>query len=97
MSNNPIPPPEDALIQLSAALGRVVSNSRPEKTAALAYLQASLAQTAVQALIDLLRNQNVISREQIEKALNHAYNERYKQLAGSQSAVLMPGPTAKSS
>lgn len=89
--------PEDALHQLSAALGRVVSNSRPERVAQLAYLQASLAQTAVQALITLLVNQNVISREQMDKALTHAYHERYKQLAGSQSAVLMPGPSAKPS
>jgi hypothetical protein len=85
----------DPCEQLAAALGRVTANTRTEKVAAMAYLQASLAQAAVQALIDLLRQQNVISQERIQEALNDAYDTRFKQLSGSNGAVVLPHPTAR--
>lgn|GEM_PF-5881420 len=84
----------DPCEQLAATLGRVISNSRVENVAAMSYLQASLAQCAVQALIDLLRNQNVISQEQIQRALDHAYKERFEQLAGSQGVIAGAAPSA---
>lgn len=86
----------EPIIQLSEALGRVISNSRTEKAAAYAYLQASLSQCAIQALIDLLQNQNVISREQIQRALDHAYTERFKQLSGSNGVVAGVAPSTRS-
>lgn len=91
MSENNYDPCE----QLAAALGRVISQSRVERVAAMAYLQASLAQSAVQALIDLLRNQNFISQEQIQRALNQAYDDRFKQLSGSNGVTVGAAPSAK--
>lgn len=91
MNNNGYDPAE----QLAAALGRVVSNTRQEKVAGMAYLQAALAQAAVQALIDLLRHKNIFSKEEIDRALSRAYEERFKQLSGSNGAILMPTPMTR--
>lgn len=85
----------DPCQQLAAAIGRVVSGSRTERVAGIAYLQATLAQAAVQALIDLLKQQNIISQEQIQRALDDAYNDRFRQLSGSNGVLAAPAPTAR--
>jgi len=85
----------DPMEQLSAALGRVCTNTRVERLAALAYLQASLAQAATQGLINLIMTKNILSREEIERAMNAAYDERYKQLAGTHTAEMLPAPTTR--
>lgn len=89
-------PDYNPMEQFAAALGRVVSNSHPERCAAMAYLQASLAQAACQGLINLIMSKNILSREEIQRALDASYDERFKQLSGSNAAVIMPAPTTKS-
>lgn len=88
---------DDPAEQLAAALGRVVSNTRPEKVAAYAYLQAALAQCALQALIDLMMQKNIFSKAEIDRALDRAHNERFKQLSGSSGAIQMPTPKTRPS
>jgi hypothetical protein len=88
----------DPLVQLAAAAGRVCSGDSVEsirKTASYAYLQSTITQADTQAIIDVLIQKNIVSREIIDRALNDARLKRYEQLSGSASAVLMPAPTTK--
>lgn len=86
----------DPLQQLGMALGRVIAGTRSDKAAALAYLQASIANAALQGLVNLLVHKGVLTQAQVQESLDDAYDERFKQLAGSNGAELMPGATTKS-
>lgn len=83
--------------QLAAAVGRVVGQTRTEKVAGLAYLQATLAQAANQALINILKRHNIISDSELERTLAEVYDERYKSLSGSSGAIVQPAPLVRPS
>jgi hypothetical protein len=88
----------DPLEQLAAAAGRVCAGDGIEtirRTGMYAYLQSTIAQADMQAIINLLISQNILSREQINRAIDDARLKRYEQLSGSASAVLMQAPTTK--
>lgn len=85
----------EALQQLAAACGRVVGNTRVEKVAAFAYLQATLANAALQAVIDLLKQHNVVTDSELSRHLARAYEARFKELSGANGAILTPAPQVR--
>jgi hypothetical protein len=85
----------EAIQQLTAAAGRVCGATRVEKIAAYAYLQATLAQAANQALINLLKQHNVVSDGELSRHLARAYEDRFKQLSGANGAILTPAPQVR--
>lgn len=85
----------DPLKQLTYAIQRVATNTRTENLAATAYAQALTAQAAIQAVIDILRNQNVISEDALRRALNHNYDLHFQRLSGANGAQPTPAPQVK--
>jgi hypothetical protein len=85
----------DPIEQLAAATGRVVSNTSVAKTAGIAYLQSTITQAGLQALVDILIQKGVVSREGMNAALNDQYLKRYEQLSGTNGSILTAAPTAK--
>jgi hypothetical protein len=85
----------DPLIQLSEATGRVVGNTSVSKVAAIGYLQSTITQAGLQALVDILIQKGVVSREAMNAALNEQYYRRYEQLSGSNGAIVGAAPSAK--
>lgn len=89
------PKDEAAAEQLALALKRVLSGTRTERVAGTAYVQSVFAQTAGQALINLLKSKNIISDKEIERVLAEAYNERFKQLSGASGAIVTVPPLVR--
>jgi hypothetical protein len=85
----------EALQQLSAAAGRVVGATKTEKVAAYAYLQATLANAALQAVINLLKQHNIIGDAELSRMLADCYEDRFKQVSGASGAVLTPAPQVR--
>jgi hypothetical protein len=81
--------------QLAHAAGRVVANSKVERVAGMAYLQAVFAQAANQALINLLKRHNIISEKELEKCLAEEYETRFKQLSGSSGVIVQSAPLVR--
>jgi hypothetical protein len=86
--------PLDAIAadKLQAACVREIQSERPQDIAATAFLAATFAQHALQALIRLLEQKNLISPQELAKALASAYNEGtdFKQAAGRLIVPMAP-------
>ena len=91
------PKDEAAANQLLIALKRTTEGTRLDRCAQTAYMQAVLAQAAGQGLINLLKQKNLINDREIENALAAAYDERFKQLAGTHSIVTPTAPLVRPS
>lgn len=76
--------------QLYMATLRVAQSTKTERLAAFAYGQAVCAQAALDGLIKLLLQQNIVSKEKIAKVIDDAYMERFRQLSGENSAPQTP-------
>lgn len=63
----------------------------PSQVAGHAYMQSVMSQASAQALVTLLRRKNVISEEEISRALAEAYETR-EQLFHDQSIKAAPAP-----
>lgn len=84
--------------RLADAAIRQTQGQATQHVAIMAYAQAMQALAGVQALVNLLKHKNVISEDEIEGALAHAYatySSRIEQGNRGSSIILPPAPSAK--
>lgn len=81
-----------AALELVAEAMKVAANTPLEQCSCEAYAQAVLAQASVQALIDLLIQQNIIGDTALQRHLARRYDERRKSF--SDSGLLVPPAAA---
>lgn len=74
--------------KLAKVLGAMVAQNTPGKVAGLAYLQATMAQCALQAIIDMLRHKGIVSESEISAALAAAYRNR--RAHAEHSSIIVP-------
>ena len=60
--------------------------------AVMAYVQAQMANAAVQGLIELLVHKNVIAAHELGPALRRAYNRANDKLTHRESPIILPDP-----
>lgn len=58
--------------------------------AVLAYVQAAMANAALQGLIELLVHKNVISANELSAALSRGYFRAQAKIEAAQSPIIMP-------
>lgn len=84
-----------AMKQFQEACMRVVNGSRVDRAAAMGYIMGMCAQVATQALIDLLKQKNVVSEAEIRRALANGYTEQHNQLSGHNGVIVTTAPTVR--
>jgi len=72
---------------MRAFLGR----NDPSQAAGNAYIQSTMAQCSAQAIVNLLRQKNIVSEGELKRALAEAYMER-EQKFHDQSVIAAPAP-----
>jgi hypothetical protein len=82
--------------RLMAETHREAASSPTPMVANTAYLSATFAQYATQAIIDLLKQKNIISEDELKRALAHSYNtgaDAKRQQA--QQLIVAPAPAVR--
>lgn len=76
--------------ELKAAVVGSIERSDVPTIAASAYMQATYAQQAAEAILQLLRHKNIVSEGEIQKALGDSYHAKAHRLKNSGNIVVPP-------
>lgn len=60
--------------------------------AVMAYVQAQMANAAVQGLIEILVHKNILAPHELAPALRRAYNRANDKLTHRESPIILPDP-----
>lgn len=76
--------------ELQRAIIAAIERSDVPTIAASAYMQATYAQQAAEAILQLLRHKNIVSEAEIQKALGDSYHAKAHRLKNSGNIVVPP-------
>lgn len=76
--------------ELVRTFSNKLDGKKASEIAAMAAIQAQMANSALQGLIELLTHKNVIAAHELAPALRHAYNRATDKLTSVQSPIIMP-------
>lgn len=76
--------------ELKAAIVGAIERSDVPTIAASAYMQATYAQQAAEAILQLLKHKNIISDAEVQKALGDSYHAKAVRLKNSGNIVVPP-------
>lgn len=88
--NNTPPREQLAADKLSRALLERMGEFEPGQVAAIAHVQSTLTNAAVQAVIELLVHKGVLSQGDFAAALQFNYNKKHDELVHRDNQIVMP-------